>query len=87
MGEPVIVHLVWSRAPAHPFILSPLFSSDANTGNLSTGLFLKFSLLLVRLLAPHCISLLTVICDSLILKCHLQSMLFSFFRAIKDNVK
>lgn len=85
MRKTVIIHLVGSRAPS--YFVSFLFFSNTHTRNLSRGLFLKLSLLLVSLLALHCISLLTVICDPFILKCHLQSMLFSFFHAIKDNVK
>lgn len=52
----------------------PAISAQAYSSN---------SLVLVSLPAPHCISLLTAICDSLILKCHLQSMLFSSSMPLK----
>lgn len=76
MGTTIIIHLVLSRA------LSTLSSralsvSVMQAPAISAQTYSSSSLVLFSLPEPHCISLLTAICDSLILKCHLQSMLFS----------
>lgn len=82
MGTTIIIHLVLSRA------LSTLSSralsvSVMQAPAISAQTYSSSSFVLLSLLEPHCISLLTAICDSLVLKCHLQSMLFSSSMPLK----